>query len=247
MFFYFQTFLILYVFLIGKPIIRDVNGYMRSGEITSIMGPSGSGKSTFLGCLFGSKKLTTGSVTILGNRYITMSYVQQDDYLLYQLKIREAMMYASKLKNINKDDFDHKKNIAKVMKQLGIEGCANLRPWWCSGGQKKRISIALELVSKPNVLILDEPTSGLDSVTTHQLIQTLYGLTQGKQPTAVICTIHQPSGPVFNIFHQTYILSHDGQCLYHGPPGELMAGLAEINLICPKYHNPADYVIEVEF
>lgn len=211
----------------------------------AIMGPSGCGKSTLLGCLFGSKKYSSGSVTVQGNRKVTLSYVQQDDYLLYQLRIREMMLYASKLKNVNKPYFDHKGTADKIMKQLGIEGCANLRPWRCSGGQKKRVSIALELVSKPNILILDEPTSGLDSVATHHLVKTLLDLTKAKKPTAVVCTIHQPSNPVFNMFHQAYILSHEGQCLYFGPSQELMACLAEINLICPKYHNPADFVVEV--
>ena len=126
-----------------------------------------------------------------------------------------------------------------------MKECANLYPGRCSGGQKKRISIALELVSRPNILILDEPTSGLDSVTTWQLANTLLELTQQREPVSVVATIHQLSAKVFNLFHSIYILSFDGQCIYHGPPQELLPRLHKYGLECPKFHNPADFIVEV--
>lgn len=211
--------------------------------MTAIMGPSGCGKSSLLGCLFGSRKATSGS-TIQGNKEITLAFVEQEDHLLGQLTIYEMMIFASKLKNADKF-IDHSLVVNSVMKRLGIERCADIKADRCSGGQKRRISIALELVSRPNVLILDEPTTGLDSVTTHELVETLHELTRDEQPTAVMATIHQPSSPVFNMFDKIYILSHEGQCIYHGLPGEMMSVLNEIELVCPQYHNPADFVIEV--
>lgn len=228
----------------GRTILQDVNGYFSSGEMTSVLGPSGSGKSTFLGCLFGSKKYS-GTTTIIGRSNVRMSFIQQDDYLLGNLTVAEMVMYASKLKNIDKKSFKHKSAVDAVLKKLGIEQIGRSKAKRCSGGQRKRVSIALELVSKPDILILDEPTTGLDSVTSQHLVHTLWELTQDEKPIAIVATIHQPSGPLFNVFHQAYVLSKDGQCIYHGPPQDLMSKLADIGLICPKYHNPADFIIEV--
>src|SRR5947208_212474 len=85
----------------GKTILRDMNGYISSGELMAVMGPSGSGKSTLLKCLFGSNKYA-GSVTIRGSRgNVKLSFIQQDDYLLGKLTIREMLTYASKLKNVH--------------------------------------------------------------------------------------------------------------------------------------------------
>ena len=112
----------------------------------------------------------------------------------------------------------------------------------------KRISIALELISKPNILILDEPTSGLDSSACFQTVSVMQQLTQqdqSKHPIAVVATIHQPSARVFNLFHHVYVISYDGQCIYQGSPTDLIQHLANVGLNCPQFHNPADYVAEV--
>jgi ABC-type multidrug transport system ATPase subunit len=152
-------------------------------------------------------------------------------------------LYASKLKNGGR--VDHEWVVEHVINRLRIQDCANIRPKRCSGGQKKRISIALELVSKPNILILDEPTSGLDAVSTWQLISTLDELTKQSEPMAVVATIHQPSAKLFNLFNSVYMMSYDGQCIYHGSPQTMLQTLSRYGLNCPKFHNPSDFVLEV--
>ncbi|KAL7031771.1 hypothetical protein ACKWTF_007130 [Chironomus riparius] len=111
-----------------------------------------------------------------------------------------------------------------------------------SGGQKKRLSVALELINNPTVLWLDEPTTGLDSYSCTNMIAYLKQLAQ--QGRTVICTIHQPSAKLFEKFDLVYILAY-GKCLYQGHSSKLVPFLQSVSLPCPKFHNPADYAIEL--
>ena len=174
---------------------------------------------------------------------IKFAFISQQNYILERITVREALMYASKLKN---DPIaNHTALCEEVIHKLLLENCADNRPLDCSGGQLKRILIGLELVSKPNILILDEPTSGLDSVTTWQLINLLLELTHQTEPVAVVITIHQPSARLFNLLDQIYLLSCEGQCIYNGSPQSMNRYFSEYGLVCPQFTNPSDFAMEV--
>ena len=154
----------------------------------------------------------------------------------------------SKRKRKSKD-FDHESIVQKLLDQFGLNICADVRVSNCSGGQLKRLSIAQELVSMPNLLILDEPTSGLDSASCFQAIELLQQLTLARsadeEPLAVVATIHQPSARVFNMFRKVFFLSMTGRMIYEGSPSDLVPSLSSVGLVCPAFNNPADYMLEV--
>lgn len=111
-----------------------------------------------------------------------------------------------------------------------------------SGGEQKRLSIALELVDDPSILFLDEPTTGLDSSSSTQCIQLLKKLAQeGK---TIICTIHTPSASLFELFDHIYALA-EGCCIYQGSSQKLVPFLAEMDLKCPEIYSPSDFLLEI--
>lgn len=142
----------------------------------------------------------------------------QDNYLMERLSVYESLYYACKLNNINSNqENDHSDSVNKLISLFGLENIRDTRIIRCSGGQQKRLSIALELFSNPNILILDEPTTGLDSTSCSLVVKLLKDLVSDPQnPMAIVATIHQPSWNVFNEFDYVYILTKNGQNLYGG-------------------------------
>lgn len=141
-----------------------------------------------------------------------------------------------------KPGVDHEPVINEILKNLNLNHRRRNYADQLSGGERRRLSIALELVANPTIFYLDEPTSGLDEVTAAQCVRLLKNL--AKQNKTVVCTIHQPSATTFALFDHIFVLAR-GQCVFQGGPHLVVPFLSKVNLRCPTHYNPSDYIIEL--
>ncbi|XP_058819185.1 ATP-binding cassette sub-family G member 1 [Topomyia yanbarensis] len=242
---------ISYIVSVGKKdkksVLKGVTGKFNSGELTAIMGPSGAGKSSLLNILTGYTKTgVKGSLnignTVGGNKLC--SYILQEDNLHPFFTVHEIMTMACDLKissgSLKQDD--KLRLIDNILDTLHLKFTKQTRCGNLSGGQKKRLSIALELIDNPPVLFLDEPTTGLDSSSSLYTIKLLQRL--AREGRTIVCTIHQPSATVYEMFDHVYVLA-EGNCVYQGSALNTVPYLRSVGLQCPQYHNAADYLLEV--
>lgn len=228
----------------------NINGTFRECELSVIMGPSGSGKSTLLNILTGLEtKSVSGSIRFNGSsenfKYVRnqSAYIMQDQNLYSLLNVRESMSFAIKFKTgKSMNSAQQKQKCDSILNQLGLNDSYETFVKNLSGGQQKRLSIAIELVNDPMVLYLDEPTTGLDSSSSTQCVSLLKRL--AEEGKTIICTIHTPSALMLEKFDHLYVLA-EGSCIYQGTSRNVVPFLTELDLICPESYNPADYLLEI--
>ncbi|XP_076287324.1 ATP-binding cassette sub-family G member 4 isoform X3 [Lasioglossum baleicum] len=217
------------------------------------MGPSGAGKSTLLNVLAGyTVKGVQGKILVNGKLRMpysagwkrTSCYIMQDALMRTRITVGEAMTLAAHLKlgYTISSAYKHTQ-VLELLEMLGLSHCYDTLCGKLSGGQKKRLDVALELLSNPSVLFLDEPTTGLDSASCSQCIALLKRLAKIERRT-VICTIHQPSALLLEMFDAIYCVA-SGYCIYSGPVKSLLPHMSSVGAECPSYHNPADFLLEV--
>uniref|UniRef100_A0A182KB62 ABC transporter domain-containing protein n=1 Tax=Anopheles christyi TaxID=43041 RepID=A0A182KB62_9DIPT len=231
-------------------ILKNLSGSFRSGRLVGIMGPSGAGKSTLLNVLSGFKKNNvTGQLMVDGQRLSErrsrkiISYTQQEVCLWPALTVEESLRYAAEFKLSHTIDQQQKMaRVRELLHVLGLASCADTLTGSVSGGQAKRLSIGLELLSDPKVMLLDEPTSGLDTVAAYQVLAHVKQL--ADRGRVIACVIHQPNSQQLLLIDDLYLLAK-GRRIYSGPTGEMVTQFARFGLDCPVFHNPADYALEV--
>ncbi len=213
----------------GKVGLHDINFCEESGKLIGIMGASGAGKSTLLNVFNGSAAPAEGEVLINGFNIHTESeeiegligHVSQDDLLIEELTVFQNLYYNAKLCFDNYTEEKIVETVNKMLQNLGLYEIRHMKVGSplnkkISGGQRKRLNIALELIREPAVLFLDEPTSGLSSRDSENIMDLLKELAlKGK---LVFVVIHQPSSDIFKMFDRLIILDTGGYLIYNGDP-----------------------------
>ncbi|KAL5008328.1 hypothetical protein ScPMuIL_013909 [Solemya velum] len=238
----------------SRTVLNDVSFKFPIGELTGILGSSGSGKTSLLDVISCRTEGVVNGDIFYKNYACTKyfmrqfgSYVMQADRLLPNLTVRETLRYSAQLRlsgSATPDEIDTE--VANVISHMGLRTVADTRiggsmKRGLSGGEKRRVTIAIQLLQEPKILLLDEPTSGLDSYTARSLVSNLAGLAhQGK---AVILTIHQPRSDIYKLFDNVGILSM-GQVVYYGKSNEMVSYFTGIEDPCPQYANPLDYYVD---
>ncbi|XP_046916133.2 uncharacterized protein LOC124496639 isoform X1 [Dermatophagoides farinae] len=216
-----------------KYILRNLNGQFRFGTLNALMGTSGAGKTSFLKVLNGRDKTRLCSETKFYLSKFTplrTCYITQEIscHLTQGLTALQCLIYASRLKNLD-ENIDHKQKAMALLEELDIADTANTLVNKCSGGQRKRLALALELMSlrMPNFICIDEPTSGLDSNSAEVIVTCLRKMSH-KHNITIVAAIHQPNTEMLMLFDQVYILARGGVCIFSGPPSQISDHLQQV-------------------
>jgi ABC-type multidrug transport system ATPase subunit len=234
----------------GKEILHGVLGEIEPGQIVAMMGGTGAGKSTMLNILAGRLSWGEASGLVRANgraRNPTnwrrlASYVEQKDELDPTLTVEEVLRFFTFIKLPDKkyDRTIKEKKVQKLLKTLELESVADHQVTTLSDGQRKLLSIGIELAGERRIIFLDEPTTGLDSVTSMDIVMMLKKLTI-KYDLSIVMTIHQPRSEILEIFDRILLLAQ-GSTIYYGDLDDILQHLIEFTgTPIPAHENPADY------
>lgn len=245
---------------VPRVLLDNVSASFEANAVNVIMGPSGGGKTTLLNFLASRLSKTSsfarnGVIFLNGVQEVSTTelasisaYVTQHDNLLIpQLTVRETLYYQALLRLPVEEHPDIPAFLHHLLRQTGLLDCADTPVGSAlvkgiSGGEKRRVSIAIQLLSRPKILFLDEPTSGLDLATSASVIHLLEELADNG--TTIIMTIHQPSKEIFWHFENLVLLARGGHVVYDGKAAEILAHLSKLGYPCPPSGNIADFVLD---
>ncbi|CCH62628.1 hypothetical protein TBLA_0H03470 [Henningerozyma blattae CBS 6284] len=242
-----------------RQLLSDVFGYVKPGKMTALMGESGAGKTTLLNVL--AQRINMGTITgdmLVNGKSLPASfnrscgYVAQADNHMAELSVRESLRFAALLRQPQSTPVEEKlEYVEKIILLLGMQNYAEALVGQTGRGlnveQRKKLSIGVELVAKPSLLLfLDEPTSGLDSQSAWSIVQFMRALADSGQ--SILCTIHQPSATLFEVFDRLLLLKKGGKMVYFGDIGPHSSTLLsyferQSGIKCGKSENPAEYIL----
>ncbi|SCU91632.1 LAMI_0E06656g1_1 [Lachancea mirantina] len=242
-----------------RQLLSDVFGYVKPGKMTALMGESGAGKTTLLNVL--AQRINMGVITgdmLVNAKPLPASfnrscgYVAQADNHMAELSVRESLRFAAELRQPKSTPLEEKHEyVEKIISLLGMQNYAEAIVGKTGRGlnveQRKKLSIGVELVAKPSLLLfLDEPTSGLDSQSAWSIVQFMRALADSGQ--SILCTIHQPSATLFEQFDRLLLLKKGGKMVYFGDIGENSQTLLsyferQSGVKCGASENPAEYIL----
>ncbi|XP_014689060.1 ATP-binding cassette sub-family G member 5 [Equus asinus] len=240
----------------NKQILKDVSLYVESGQLMCILGSSGSGKTTLLDAMSGRLRRQgtfLGEVCVNGRALRRdqfqdcFSYVLQSDTLLSSLTVRETLRYTALLAIRGGSRGFFRRKVEAVMAELSLSHVAdrligNYNFGGISSGERRRVSIAAQLLQDPTIMLFDEPTTGLDCMTANQIVVLLAEL--ARRDRIVILTIHQPRSELFQLFDKIAILSC-GELVFCGTPVEMLDFFNDCGYACPEHSNPFDFYMDL--
>lgn len=239
-----------------RQILDGVTAAFRPGRLAIIMGASGSGKTTLLNILANihkkDKTHLSGQVKYNGKTLKELAvpvkdftgFVQQDDVLHADMTVSEVL-YMSATLRLKHDPNGHKSRVEEIIDTLELHNAKDTLigtsiKKGVSGGERKRTSFGMELITHPSILFLDEPTSGLDTFTASHVMKVLKRLAADKGCT-IIATIHQPNSEMF-VLADDLLLLDVGKSMYCGPIEDVVEFFGSHGYQCPQFYNPADYI-----
>ncbi|KAG1331830.1 ABC transporter G family member 23 [Cocos nucifera] len=239
-------------------LLKSVSFTANSSEILAIVGPSGAGKSTLLHIISGrveSSNFDPRSIS-LNERFITSpnqlrkicGFVTQEDNLLPLLTVKETLVFSAKFRLKGMSAKEKEERVKNLMQELGLEHIADSyvgdeETRGISGGERKRVSIAIDAIHDPPILLLDEPTSGLDSRSALQVIELLASMAKTRRQTLIL-SIHQPSYRILRYLSSFLLLSH-GSVAHFGSIKSLEETISRLGLKIPVQLNPLEFAMEI--
>jgi len=238
---------------IGSP------GQLFKGRITAVLGPSGAGKSTFLSLLAGrisssSSAMTAGPLRVISDispqwSGSDVAFVYQDDSFFSMLTVLETLRLTSSLRLVNQTTHEREKAVEEVMSAMSLTAVGDIAVGdvgkrGISGGERKRLAVACELLSKPKLLIADEPSSGLDAFQAFSVVQQLKN-TVVRLNIAGVVTLHQPRSSIWALLDDVILLAANGRLVYHGSRKGAVEYFARQGFPCPANTNPAEHLIDL--
>ncbi|GLJ46744.1 hypothetical protein SUGI_0985660 [Cryptomeria japonica] len=237
-------------------LLHEITGQALRGQVSAVMGPSGAGKSTFLDALAGriASGSLRGSVSVDGRpvstSYMKMisAYVMQDDQLFPMLTVYETFLFAAEIRlPPSVSSAEKRERVEELVDELGLKSAMHTYIGdegrrGVSGGERRRVSIGVDIIHKPSLLFLDEPTSGLDSTSAFSVVEKVKDI--AKKGSIVIMTIHQPSFRIQMLLDRLIILSR-GHLLYMGGPNNVQEYLSGFGREVPEGENTIEYMLDV--